>query len=310
MQRTVVVLTPASQRDPRHQQSGWTEWLTQGVVQTIRNRDFHALTINPTTVEADQLAQLVEDRPMGVVVPEVFRGTDVDTDAALPFLELLTKAGVPVTAYGGDPRLAAFDRVTSGHDAGAYALTRWLIGLGRRRPVLVLADPLDVYWKQDRRTGYERAMREAGLKPRYMMLQGMPKERTPSAQHFEMVTRYLAGYLLDHLVGDDPADALLAMSDGEVFTLARACKLHGKRVHEDVAIVGYDNYWLDSWEREYDPIEPLATVDKQNFEMGKALVDLLIDRIEGRLPDAPQTRVVEAKLVTGQDALSSLSATD
>jgi DNA-binding LacI/PurR family transcriptional regulator len=41
----------------------------------------------------------------------------------------------------------------------------------------------------------------------------------------------------------------------------------------------------------------LATVDKQNERLGAALAELLVERREGRLPDAPQHRLVEAKLV-------------
>ena len=44
-----------------------------------------------------------------------------------------------------------------------------------------------------------------------------------------------------------------------------------------------------------------ATVDKQNFEPGMEMVRLMRERIEGKLPPEPQTRVMPPQLVILQE---------
>lgn len=298
LSRVFVVLAPPVRDDPRHRQSGWSEWITQGVIQALRARSLHVLTLDPTEVRPAELSGLMQQTPAGVLVPEVFRGLCADPAAGLPLLSRLRDAGVPAVAYGGDPRLAPFNRVVSDHEAGAYALTRYLVQSGRRRPLMLIEQPGQTYWLTARRSGYERAMREAGLEPvPPLTMPPFPAEREPSAEFFDSVSRYVMGHLYEHLAGTQPVDAILAMSDGKVFPIARACELLGKRVHEDVAVVGYDNYWQDSWERAYTELSPLATIDKQNFEMGRQMVELLLDRADSDSIEAAQTRVVPPRLV-------------
>ena len=94
----------------------------------------------------------------------------------------------------------------------------------------------------------------------------------------------------------------MCVSDGSVTVTAAACKLFGRKPHEDVAIVGYDHYWADVPERAWEAARPLATVDKQNFQIGLAMAQLLQDRIDGTLPPGPQRRMMAPKLVPLADA--------
>jgi DNA-binding LacI/PurR family transcriptional regulator len=112
----------------------------------------------------------------------------------------------------------------------------------------------------------------------------------------EKSTRLIAGYLAEHL-SKDPVDAIMAATDGEVSAVAGACRLLGKEPNRDVLIVGYDHYWEDILEREFEPTAPLATVDKRNHDIGAELVRLLQERIGGSLPAEPQCRVVPSELL-------------
>lgn len=302
VRQATVVFAPSLEPSPNHRQSGWTDWITQGVIAELRARSNSVLTLDPDGIGPEASDALLRDPPLGLVVPEVFHGSSADPAPHLELLARLRARGVPVVVYGGDPRLAAFDRVTSDHGQGAYELTRWLLARGCRRPLLFMESPVDVYWQQQRLNGYERALREAGVTPRPpRVVPRFPVEQRGSAEHFDAVARFAAGHLIEELSGEHPADAVLAISDGRVFPLVRACRLLGKNVHEDVAVVGYDNYHLDSWEREFEPVTPLATVDKRNFEMGRGMVGLLVDRIAGHLPAGlPQERVVAPQLVVNE----------
>ena len=95
----------------------------------------------------------------------------------------------------------------------------------------------------------------------------------------------------------DPVDGILVVSDGLVPTLAAGCKLLGHGPGRDLDLVGYDHYWTDLGERELEPTAPVASIDKLNADCGRALVELLDDRIAGRLPPAPQHRVIMPQLV-------------
>ena len=62
-------------------------------------------------------------------------------------------------------------------------------------------------------------------------------------------------------------------------------------------ITGYDNYWREDFEREWEPAVPAASVEKHNHRIGETAVQLLLDRIAGRLPAAPQCRTVPQEVV-------------
>lgn len=53
--------------------------------------------------------------------------------------------------------------------------------------------------------------------------------------------------------------------------------------------------WND--ENQFEPGLPAATVGKENERMGEQMVEMLLDRIGGKLPEGPQTRVVWPRLV-------------
>jgi len=106
--------------------------------------------------------------------------------------------------------------------------------------------------------------------------------------------RLMAGYLTEHMQGPNAIDAIMTANDREAMSALAACRLYGRN---DVPIVGYDNSWQSMPEREWETGIPFATVDKQNHELGKAMADLLWQRINGTLPADPQTRWVEQKIV-------------
>ena len=59
------------------------------------------------------------------------------------------------------------------------------------------------------------------------------------------------------------------------------------------------------WKRSFtlEPAGPQATMDKQNAEIGRQLVSLLVDRIEGRIVDGPVCRTVKPQLILAESQL-------
>lgn len=290
LQSTVAVLTIES---APHAQSGWAEYIGFGATKELRACGLHTLSLSPDGLKNGGLERLLKSVPSGVVV------TDLLADAVPQELALaLRESDVPVVVYGGDPQLDAFDRVTSDHEAGAYELARWLLAQGRTRIANVWPSPPLGYWYAQRYAGYERALREAGLKPLPPICVPDVAVSDDEAQPaFERKTRAVVGYLAEHLTGSEPLDALMVHTDGDCFATAAACRMCGRTPNRDVFIVGYDNYWAETPDREWETCAPIATVDKRNAELGGELVRLLLKRIAGELPATPQRRVVTPQLI-------------
>ena len=296
--KTVAVLTTLEEKDLKHMPSGWSAAITEGIIQAIREAGLHALALHPGQVTAQEIEQLVAERPFGVAIPEILQGPLTEPSVSQAVLDKLRASGVPFVAYGDLPVLADCDRVTSNHEAGAYALTRWLLSAGRQRILMLWDTPMSLYWCGGRRAGYERALREAGMTPLPVVEMIPFQALAPNdEQRFEAWRRYMAGYLAEHLNGPEPVDAVMLASDGEVPPAAAACRLLGKRPCQDVYLVGYDNYWSGTPWRPFEACVPQATVDKLNYQCGQEMVRLLMERAQGRLPKAPQRRVVEPRFV-------------
>ncbi len=316
LSNAVVILTPFKKPMANHRSEGWLEWIAQGASEAVQNAGMHAISLNPEVSDVE-IERLIAENPFGALIPANLS----DSSQPLAILRKLNERGVAVVAFGNSPALAECDHVLSDHESGAYQLTRLLIERGKTRIVNVQPCDINEAWLADRHRGYAKAMREAGLEaapallipqmpdlPSVAMLaQGESEgfdltaklQSISSQDHraFESQVRALAGYFVEAMVGQQPVEALLATTDRDAFRLAQICRLYGKTPNQDVAITGYDNFYADCEERLIAPFVPLATVDKCNRAIGAEMMKLLLDRIGGRLPDAPQTRVIRPKLV-------------
>lgn len=298
VQKAVVVLWPSVNIDTRPVMGGWSEAIVKGMLNSIRDAGLHSLALNPETMTAANVEQLVRERPYAVTVPDILHGPFSKEDAAGFFLRRLAEARIPVVCYGDSASFQHCDRVTSDHEAGSYALTRLLIERGRKRICMFWDTPFSFYWSYGRRHGYERAMKEAGLEPLPVITvpPGDPQV-DGEEERFKAFVRRFAGYLVEILLGNDPPDALMMASDGLVGAAAGALRLFKKRPNQDILLVGYDNYWHETPWRPFESCGPLATVDKRNYESGQEMIRLLLERLEGKLPPEPQCRVVQPELI-------------
>lgn len=291
----------------RYKGAPWGTVMFEAVMEEVGKRGYSLILTHPDRATTQDIQRLVSGCPSGVVVPEL----TADGRLQLQWSQALQQAGIPMVVYGGSPELATMDRVTSDHDHGSYELTRLLLGRGCRRILMLFEAWPDLYWVKGRRSGYERALAEAGVPALPPVNYGRPEipESAELVDVFEAARRRAASYLLEYvgpLAGANRVDAIMTASDGETFAVAGACRLLGVTPGKDVLIVGYDNYWREAMERTFEPAIPLATVDKHNAAIGKQLVSLLADRIEGRLPPEPQVRVVPPQLVVENGSPSSI----
>jgi len=300
LSKTVVVISRYCQAaGVTLQQPGWGNKIQAGVSESVGRIGRHIMVLHDQDRD-ESIGRLAVEKPFGVVVAE----TTGDTSSIIKRLEVIRSANIPVVVYGGAPEFAGYDRIASCHETGAYDLTRWMIQQGRRR-ILCLweSHAANRYWVADRRAGYERAMHEAGLKPLPAILMPEFPEIDSDRDLFETALRSIAGYLVEPFTQPDPVDGIMTLSDRSVYGVAAACRVFGKVPHRDVSLVGYDDYYKDCNEQTLEPAGPQATMDKQNAEIGRQLVSLLIDRIEGRIVDGPVCRTVKPQLILAESQL-------
>ncbi len=290
-----VVVLAGEQLPDEEQQStfagGWQMHVIYGAMSAVRSQKRHLLKLNTCLLPLAEIKELRDAEVAGVVVP-AFTGEAEQRAKMLNHIERCGMKCVVETDGPGDDR---FHQVLPDHEGGAYALTRLLIGRGRRR-IVHLAGVKPVWWVEARLRGYRRAMEEAGLEP--LPPQPVPRSddwavKRGDAEVFSRVARHNAGYLVDRLTAaSEPADAIMCLSDESVSFVAAGCRLCGKTPGDDVLLTGFDNYWQQSWGRRYEPAAPLATIDKNNTEIGRRMVEALLES-----SPTPARHVVASKLI-------------
>lgn len=299
--RTVWVLSHFSQTATLadYSTTGFSEFIQAGVLEALQAEGLHATVLHPGHITARHLGASRGDRPRGMILfPLALRWAK-----GCEILRALESARVPIVTFERSVSWGEnFDAVMPDHETGCCELTRWLIAKGHRRIVRFWQWPRedgDVRpdWLQRRDTGYERAMREAGLEVLPAVEAHLEPLDSCTEEEFQRKVRDAAGLLPEHLSGPHPVDAIIAGSDSIAFAVAAACRLFHKVPNRDVAIAGYDNVWADCRERQWEPTIPVATVEKFNLRLGQELVRVLQARIKGELPPEPQTVKVRPQVV-------------
>jgi DNA-binding LacI/PurR family transcriptional regulator len=191
----------------------------------------------------------------------------------------LERAGVP-TVLNGRPGTAdsSLFSVDSDNVSGACWATELLLERGARA-VATITGPLDMSAGQDRLAGYRAALSAAG-------------RPVPDAAVVEGDFTVAGGSAgMARLLAADPdLDAVFAASDlmalGALRTLAEA----GRRVPEDVAVIGFD----DILEAELST-PALTTVRQPLDELGRTMTRMLLARVAGEEP--PRRTVLPVELV-------------
>ncbi|MDO0924809.1 LacI family DNA-binding transcriptional regulator [Streptomyces sp. TG1A-8] len=189
-----------------------------------------------------------------------------------PLPGLIQEAGVP-TVFGGRPDWGDGTRtplyVDSDNRGGAREAVRHLVGLGRTR-IAHITGPLDQTSAADRLDGYRDVMGDTD--PRLVVESDFTPDGGEHAMHA--------------LLGRCPdVDAVFAANDLTALGALRALRAHGRRVPEDVAVIGFDD--MVPVTEQADP--PLTTVRQGIEEMGRLMARLLLRDLAGRARNAATT---------------------
>lgn len=300
--RSIAILSGEPRMNPATtRQPGWDHFVLLSAVDTIRAAGLNALWLQSGKWDETEIRALVAERARGLMVFRyAFR-----TDVGQRLVSAAQKAGIPTVIYGFEDGMPACDSVSSDHVLGQYLVTRHLLERGRRRilrfwkgvPAEMDANLERPNWLRRRDEGYERALKEAGLSVLDSVEYRSPISSGASARGFAMEARLAAGFLIEHLTGPDPVDAIVCNTDGATGVVAAACELLGKKPNVDVLIAGYDNYFRETPEQAFYPFAPCATVDRNNLQVGQELAGLLLARMNGELSAEPQHRLVTPTLI-------------
>ncbi|MFD7287226.1 LacI family DNA-binding transcriptional regulator [Streptomyces sp. NPDC059863] len=220
--------------------------------------------------ERRRLAQyLAAHRVDGVLL------VSVRADDPLP--DLLAGTGIPTVISGRRSAAESLPSVDSDNAGGARTAVTHLLSRGRRT-IATITGRLEVYGAACRLDGYRRALTEAGH---------APDESLIAVADFTEEGGRRA--MRDLLARSPDLDAVFAASDVMAAGARQTLRAAGRRIPEDVALVGFDDSAIA---RHMDP--PLTSVRQPIEEMGRAMARLVLSEIARRSPGSGEAEAGEA----------------
>jgi DNA-binding LacI/PurR family transcriptional regulator len=199
---------------------------------------------------ADAVNHHLDQRVAGLVVIAPVESANEALDA-LP-------ADIPLVCIDGDPQRVT-ELVTVDQEAGGHAATRHLLDAGHRT-VWHVSGPEGWFDSQGRIAGWRRALAEVDAEIPPLM-----------AADWSAASGYRAGQMLARMTD---VTAVFAANDHLALGILRAFHEHGRRVPEDVSVVGFDDVPEAGF---YIP--PLTTIRPDFDAVATASLDLLLAQI-------------------------------
>ncbi|MHB1613879.1 MAG: LacI family DNA-binding transcriptional regulator [Actinomycetes bacterium] len=194
--------------------------------------------------------------------------------------KVLRELGVPAAIVG--VRTPWLPCVRIDDVEGSAKAVRHLVNLGHQRIGMLssgLEDPTRSGTPTDRRTGYRKALREAGL------------AHDPTLEHLgAWGPDGGAEAMADLLALPDPPTAVFAESDEMAVGAMRTLRRAGLRVPDDVSVVGFDDH-------EIAGLVDLTTVRQPVAEQGEHAAILLLDAVANGPSEVPSEIVLPTRLI-------------
>jgi LacI family transcriptional regulator/LacI family repressor for deo operon, udp, cdd, tsx, nupC, and nupG len=245
-----------------------------GIEDVLRKTDYSLLLANYNEDPTQEARRLEVFRAEGVR-GLIFAASRVPS----PLYSELGKAGMALVAVSRALHRLRIDQVTVANRDGAHAATSHLIQLGHQR-IAIINGPLAFTTARDRQTGYEDALREAGLNvDEDLVVHGAFKQSVGYAAMLQLL--------------DLASPPTAVFTGSNLLTLGALQAIHERHLEipGQIAVVGFDDM---PWAISLRP--PLTTVAQPAFEAGRTAAELLLSRI--REPGLPCRQVVlETRLI-------------
>lgn len=258
--RTVAMILrarPQSRDEAVPSVNPFYSWVVTGIETTARAHHFNLLY---ATMQVDDVNQPVSlpDHLLGQSLSGVLL---IGAFSADTVAQIAASGTMPTVLVDGAMGTPARDAIVSDNEGGAYEATRYLVERGHRRIALVGPLPEANPNFNQRRAGYERALADHGL-PASLI----------ATDQFAMAD---AGPAIAEAFRDSPGiTAIFACNDALAVETIRALKELGRKVPEDVSVVGFDDIALA------DQITPrLTTMAVDKIGMGRLAMSMLSYRL-------------------------------
>ena len=206
-------------------------------------------------------------------------------------LARLASAGVPVVLL--DARGEGVPAVLTDDVEGGRIATRHLLSLGHERIAFVGDDPANPFGfvsSSERERGYRESLAAAGLT--------VDDDYVVHGPHIRGVARRLTERLL---ALRHPPTAVFTASDTQALGVLEAARSAGRRVPDDLSVVGFDDIEVSRYAR-------LTTVRQPLFESGRRAAGLLLEALAAEEPAPPVTYQLDVELVVRSTTASPPAA--
>lgn len=260
--------------------------LSDAVIRAARSRGYTVLieqTSADRKTEIETIERMREHLIDGLIFSPLALGPE---DAGYLHVDF------PLVVLGERILHSPADHITMANTVSARVATEHLLSLGKRRIAVIGAHPHDpVGTAALRLQGYAEALEVAGIQVEPELILAAPLWRR--ADGAEAATRLLRSGV--------EIDAIFCFNDALALGALRVLLAHGRRVPEDIALVGFD----DIEDARYST-PTLTTVSPGREQIAKTAVDMLVDRIEDNSIEAKTAEIeVGSTLVVRESTLGT-----
>jgi len=174
------------------------------------------------------------------------------------FREAIPQLAIPVIFLSSQPR-DDLNVVEIDNRNGAYMATNHLLERGYRK-IGLISGPLTWWAASERRRGWEECLSHAGIPfSNSQVVEGNWSAESGERGLYELLEK------------SPDVQAVFACNDQMALGLMRAARTLGKRIPEDLAVVGFDDIPESAF---YYP--PLTTIRQGLYELGQAAVQIFV----------------------------------
>lgn len=265
--RTIAVVIPYDKASRQHVSDPFFLAMMGSLADALTERGFDMLLSRVDADNLDSAARLYNSgTAIGVILIGQWRHHDQ--------LNQLAARRLPIVVWGTQIPQQLYCTVGGDNVAGGAMATRHLLELGYRR-IVFIGDPQlpEVTYRY---RGYLEALSAFGMQADAQLLVAVPFDASAARAGISRLCEQGVDF-----------DAVFACSDVMASAATQVLHQFGRPVPDRVAVVGYDDI---EWASHCNP--PLTTVRQPIVAAGVALVDALLQTIEG-VAVAPQVLPVE-----------------
>jgi LacI family transcriptional regulator len=253
--------------------------IMMGVEQEVEKHGYHLISISidqKQMLENDWMPPILNNKDLNGMI---IAGCEFSKQA----MNKLFLLQLPTVLVGNTLHHRPSNAISSDNHEGGYQAALHLIEHGHR-DILFISGPRSWVPVQERILGYTEAMLEHSLTP---LVEYIEYPDYPDSQDTQSKFDKIKTILEKH----PQVTAVCVKNDPLAFKVMQTAREMGKRVPEDLAVIGYDNIPVAM---DTDP--PLTTVNIHKVQMGQLAARRMIELL-GEAPQPPVTIRVANELI-------------